>query len=271
MALYLVGTGPSIEYLSIKAMKLLKRADKVYIDTYTSIAPGLERNNIKVYAPSAEVIYANRMLLENESRRIIDEARTLNVVILVPGDPLFATTHISLVLEATNSGIEVEIIPGVSGIQAVIDTTGLQFYKFCRPITLVYPESFKPFSVVETIWDNMTRNLHSLVLLDLRLDENRAMTISEAIEILLRLERELAAEKSMQPRIESAIIVGVARAGLPDAKCKAGRPETLLREDFPPPPHSLIVTAPRLHPVEVEALQSLCSCNECGEIVSEMG
>ena len=156
-----------------------------------------------------------------------------------------------------------EVVPGVSGIQAVIDATGLQFYKFCHPITLVYPETFKPFSVVETIWDNMARNLHSLVLLDLRLDENRAMTINEAVEILLRLEDELAAERRVEPRIRSAIIVGVARAGLPDAKCKAGKPSTLLEEEFPPPPHSLIVTAPRLHPIEAEALRTLCECNEC--------
>ncbi len=265
MALYVVGVGPSIEYLSLKAIELLKRADRVYIDTYTSIAPGLERSNVEVYAPGAEIIHADRKLLENESHRIIEEAKALNVVLLVPGDPLFATTHVSLVLEAASKGVDVEVIPGVSGIQAVIDATGLQFYKFCRPITLVYPEAFKPFSVVETIWDNMTRNLHSLVLLDLRLDENRAMTINEAVEILLRLEDELAAERRVEPRIRSAILVGVARAGLPDAKCKAGNPGTLLEEGFPPPPHSLIVAAPRLHPVEVEALQILCECSECSE------
>ena len=265
MPLYLVGAGLSIEYLSLKAIEVLKRADRVYIDTYTSIAPGLERSNIEAYAPGAEIIYASRKLLENESHRIIEEAKVLNVVLLVPGDPLFATTHVSLVLEAASKGIDVEVIPGVSGIQAVIDTTGLQFYKFCRPITLVYPEAFKPFSVIETIWDNMDRNLHSLVLLDLRLDENRAMTINEAVEILLRLEDELAAERGARPRIRSAILVGVARAGLPGAKCKAGKPDTLLEEEFPPPPHSLIVTAPRLHPVEVEALRTLCGCNECSE------
>lgn len=263
MALYLIGAGPSIEYLSLRAIELLRRATRVYIDTYTSIAPGLSIDNIKAYAPGAEIINADRRILENESKKIIEEARTMNVVVLVPGDPLFATTHISLILEAIEEGIGTEIVPGVSGIQAVIDATGLQFYKFCRPITLVYPESFKPFSVIETIWDNMRRNLHSLLLLDLRLDENKAMTIKEAITILLELEEELAKEMNCDTKIPDSIIVGVARAGLPDSKCKAGKPATLLKEDFPPPPHSLVVTAPRLHPIEAEALRKLCNCTEC--------
>ncbi len=261
--LYLVGAGPSIEYLSLRAIEILRRASRVYVDTYTSIAPGLDAENLRAYAPGAEIVNADRRMLENESTKIIEEARHMDVVVLVPGDPLFATTHISLILEAYEKGVGAEIVPGVSGIQAVIDSTGLQLYKFCRPITLVYPEGFKPFSVIETIWDNMRRNLHSLLLLDLRLDEKKAMTIKEAITILLELEKELAKEVNGDLKIASSIVVGVARAGLPGSKCKAGKPTTLLKEDFPPPPHSLIVTAPRLHPLEAEALRRLCDCTEC--------
>jgi len=263
LVLYLVGAGLSAEYMSLRAIRLLRDADKVYIDSYTSIAPGLSPAVIRGYAPRADIVVANRRVLENESRRIVEEARRKNIVVLVPGDPLFATTHISLVLDALGNGVRVEVVPGVSGIQAVIDATGLQFYKFCRPITLVYPEGFKPFSVIETIWSNMERNLHSLVLLDLRLEEGRAMTISEAIELLLSLEEELAAEKGIEPRIKDSIVVGVARAGLPGSVCKAGRPNTVRSWKYPEPPHSIVIPSPRLHPVEVDALRLLCGCDEC--------
>jgi diphthine synthase len=264
MPLYLVGAGPSRQYLTLRALELIRAADKIYIDTYTSIAPGLSRQTISELSPGAEVVEAPRRLLEDGAYKIIEEARNKDVVVLVPGDPLFATTHISLLLEARRRGIHAEAIPGVSGIQAAIDVTGLQFYKFCRPITLVYPEQdYKPFSVVETIWQNMERNLHSLVLLDLRLDEGKAMTIPEAVEILLWLEKELANMEKKQTRLDDALMVGVARAGLSDSKCIAGKPARLLKEEFPPPPHTLIVPAPRLHPMESSALAELCDCKEC--------
>ncbi|BEP18222.1 diphthine synthase [Pyrofollis japonicus] len=264
MPLYLVGAGPSRQYLTLKALELIKAADKIYIDTYTSIAPGLSRQTVSELSSRAEVVEAPRRLLEDEAHKIIEEAKNKNIVVIVPGDPLFATTHVSLLVEALRRGIHAEAIPGVSGIQAVIDATGLQFYKFCRPITLVYPEQgYKPFSVVETIWQNMERNLHSLILLDLRLDEGKAMTIPEAVNILLRLEEEFASMERKQTRLSDALMVGVARAGLSDSKCIAGKPARLLEEEFPPPPHTLIVPAPRLHPMESNALGVLCDCKEC--------
>jgi diphthine synthase len=81
--------------------------------------------------------------------------------------------------------------------------------------------------------------------------------------ILLELERELAEEVSREPMIPELVLVGVARAGLPDQKCVAGSPEELERAEWPPPPQTLVVTAPRLHPVEAEALKTLCGCRRC--------
>jgi diphthine synthase len=263
LVLYIVGAGISLEYLTGRALELLRKADKVYLDIYTSIAPGLAREAVERLTPG-KVVEAPRRLLEDEASRIIEEARALNVVVLVPGDPLHATTHVALILEARRRGVAAEAVPGVSGLQAVIDATGLQVYKFCRPITLVYPEEgYKPFSVVETVWQNMERGLHSLILLDLRLDEDKVMTIPEAVEILLGLEEEFAAEEGVEPRIRDSVMVGVARAGLPDAACIAGSPAEVAGAEYPPPPHSLVVPSPRLHPLEAEALRLLCGCQRC--------
>ena len=259
MVLCIAGAGLSSEYLTLKTISAIMRADVVYIDSYTSIAPGIDDQFVSRLNPKARVQRASRRLLEDEAYRVLEEAKTRFVVVLVPGDPYTATTHIALRISAMKRGIEVCSIPGVSGLQAVIDATGLQYYRFGKTVTLVYPDSFKPYSVIETIWGNAERNLHTLVLLDLRLEEGVAMTIPEAIRILLRLEEEYSSETGHPRIIEGAKLVAVARAGLPDEKCVYGTPSTLSSQDYPPPPHSLIVPASRLHPLEEEALETLCT------------
>ncbi|KSW11867.1 diphthine synthase [Pyrodictium occultum] len=265
MPLYIVGAGVSSEYLTLRALQLIGAADKVYIDVYTSIAPGVDRELVRRLNPRAEIVEATRRMLEDEAWRLVEEARERSVVLLVPGDPLHATTHVALLLEARRRGVEAHAVPGVSGLQAAVDATGLQVYRFGKTVTLVYPEEgFKPYSTVETIWANQERGLHTLVLLDLRLDEGRAMAVPEAVSILLELEKELARETGREPQIRSALLAGVARAGTSEQHCVAGTPEEVASASYPPPPHSLVVTAPRLHPVEEEALRLLCGCRSCG-------
>ncbi len=259
MTLYIAGFGTSLDYVTRRLLEVLREADKVYIDSYTSIAPGLDPGTVSRLAPRAEVVVADRRMLEEGQGEIIEEARGRNVVVLVPGDPMLATTHVTLRIEAVKRGVPVELIHGVSGLQAVISLTGLQVYRFGRTVTLVYPEEgLRPYSTVEYTWENLRRGLHTLILLDLRLDEGKAMTIPEAVEILLGLEEELAREEGVEPMIRHSLLVGVARAGTRDAKCVAGSPDKVASAEYPPPPHSLIVTAPRLHPVEEEALHYFC-------------
>ncbi len=260
LPLYIVGGGISAEYLTLKALRIIMNADKVYVDTYTSIAPGLDDALIARLNPSAEVVKATRNTLEERSNKIIEEAKEHNIVVVVPGDPHLATTHISLVVEARRRGVEAHIIPGVSGLYAVIDECGLQVYRFGKIVTLVYPEeNYKPYTTIEVIHENHRRNLHTMVLLDLRLDTGKAMTIPEAVDILLEIEKELTLRENLSPILEKALLVGVARAGLPDSSCIAGKPDRLRQANYPPPPHTIIVTAPKLHPIEEEALQTLCN------------
>lgn len=259
MALYLVGAGISSEYLTLRALQLLGRAQKIYIDSYTSIAPGIDEEFVTRLNPRAEVFRATRFMLEDAVEKIIEEARSIDVVVLVPGDPLQATTHVAIVTEARKRGVDAFIVPGVSGLQAVIDATGLQVYRFGKTVTLIYPEEgLRPYSTVEAIHENRSRGLHTLVLLDLRLDQGKAMTIPEAVKLLSDLEAELVSRGELEPVVRDSIIVAVARAGLPGQRCYAGPPGYVASREYPPPPHSLVVTAPRLHPVEEEALRLLC-------------
>ncbi|MET1128325.1 MAG: diphthine synthase [Thermoproteota archaeon] len=260
MPLYLVGAGISSEYLSLRAIQLIGSADVVVIDAYTSIAPGVGEELVKALNSRARVVHAPRRMLEEEARGIIEEARSRNVVVLVPGDPLAATAHAALLVEALKAGVRAEVVPGVSGILASVTAIGLQVYRLGKVVTLVYPqEGFKPYSTVEAVWDTYRRNMHTLVLLDLKLEEGIAMTVPEAVRILLELEDELARREGAEPVVARAQMVGVARAGLPDQKCVYGDPDKVMGGRYPPPPHSLVVLAPRLHPLEEEALNLLCA------------
>lgn len=256
--LYLVGFGPSARFLSIAALQALAHADKVYVDVYTSFAEGFSLELVKSLAPSAEVVEASRKILEDLSHKIVDEAKRANVVVLVAGDPLTATTHNALWLEALKRGVKVEVIPAVSGVQLAIAVTGLSWYRFGRPITLVYPEEhYKPYSTIEVIVDNLERGLHTLVLLDFRVDQGKIMDVKTAVKLLFELARELNGKDFLE-RLREAIMVGIARAGFRDQKCVAGCLKDILDSEFPPPPHTLIVAHPRLHPIEEDLLRRLC-------------
>ncbi len=254
MVLIILGLGTSIDYLSLEALDHLSRADIVFLETYTSIAPGMGYDRIKRIVLGELRFVSRRDLEEEAGKTILREAEQRYVVLAVAGDPMIATTHVNLVIEAARRGIDYAIIPGLSGIQASISLSGLQVYKFGRTVTLTYPEQYyKPFSTIEAIRENIERGLHTLVLLDIRFDEGRAMSISEASKILLDIEEEYCRRNNCEPILGETIGVGIARAGSREAAVRADLIRNLGDYEYPPPPHSIVVTG-NLHPVELEAL-----------------
>ncbi len=241
----------SINHLTIEAIEWLKKADKIIIDSYTNIIPDFTIDKLfKIIGSKKDVIIANRSMLEGASiKKIVDEARDLNLVLLVPGDPFIATTHDAIRVEAIKHGVPVKTVNGLSIYSLAPSRTGLQAYRFGKTVTLVYPESFKPYSTIETIYDNLSRNLHTLLLLDLKLEENKIMTINEAVDILMELDED--------KRLDNIIAVGLARIGCSDEKIQADKLPYLKKYTFPPPPHSLIIVA-KPHPMELDSLKYLC-------------
>lgn len=241
-----VGLGYSTRHLTLEAIEVLKAADVVFIDTYTSLYedPLVE---IEALNPRAKYVYAKRQDLEgNSMRRVVEEAKTKRVVVAVPGDPLIATTHDALLSEAIKQGVEVKVVNGISFITMAYSRLGLQSYRFGKHVTLVYPTSFKPYSTVEVIYANLQRNLHTIVLLDLRVEESKLMTIQEAVDILLDLD-----ETGL---LGDQLSLGVARLGWRDEKVCANTLREIKKYAYPPPPHSIVVLA-RLSPVEGEIIE----------------
>lgn len=252
-ALILGGTGLyALRDISLGLLEELRRADEVYIEEYTSVVPGFHREKLEelvgknVNVLSREDVEGERLL------RLLESARKKDVVLLAHGNPFIATTHSSIVTEALRRGVEVRVYPAPSVIDAVVASTGLHIYKFGRVATLTFPDEklkFYPYTTYKVVGDNITRGLHTLLLLDLRTEEERAMTISEAALTLLRLE-EVFKEGVIEPDM---LVLGVSRALSPTEEIFLGTLREAVKVPDSPPPHSLVVPG-LLHYTEIDFL-----------------
>jgi diphthamide biosynthesis methyltransferase len=106
--LYLIGLGLNQENLNEESLKILKKSSKIYLEDYTVNFPydlnkfinSLEKKTKK------KIIKADREKVENLS--IIKEAKDNDIILLIYGSPLTATTHISLIQEAKKEKIKIK-------------------------------------------------------------------------------------------------------------------------------------------------------------------
>jgi diphthine synthase len=223
--------------------------------------PGLSLENLtKVIGKTVEVL--SRVEVEERAEELIlSRAKFRKVGFLVPGDPMVATTHVDLRLRAHNAGIHTRIIHASSVISAAAGVSGLQAYKFGRIVTVpCNREGGLPESVYEAINGNLASGLHSLVLLEIDVENNRHVAIPGALEQLLA-----TSKRKSGSRINSdSLVVGIARLEAPDMTIKAGRLREIMQTNFGKPPFALIFPA-QLHFVEAEALEAFCDLRGTGK------
>ena len=242
--------------LSLRAIDEIKGVDSVYAEFYTSVMAGLSLEKLERLV-KRKVNVLSRKGLEEEGL-ILRRAKEGRVALLVPGDPLIATTHIELRIRAEKQGIKTQIIHGASIISAIIGLSGLQNYKFGRSVTIpFFDDSYKPETPYTVIFENMQRGLHTLCFLDVDIERDRYMTIGEALKLLLSLEKRL---KRGVINL-GTLVVGVAKAGSRHPVVKAGYLKEVITYTFGSPPHSLVFPG-KLHFMEVEALINLAKAPE---------
>lgn len=178
--LYLIGLGLNDEGdLSLKAVDALKKCDEVYCELYTNNWRGDLKKVEEIANKKIEVLPREKV----ESDFIINKAKSSNVALLVPGDPLTATTHIELMIAARAQGVTAVVVHS-SSIYTAVAQSGLMLYKFGRATTLIYPENgYEPKSPYEVIKENKKAGLHTLVLLDIK---EKSMSVKEGLELLLK-------------------------------------------------------------------------------------
>ncbi len=189
MPLYLVGLNH--EYITQKAVEYIKSSDLIIIDSYTMPNTDKIISDILDIAKEKKVIIANRKMLEDESSDILDIAKEKKVSIIIPGDPLIATTHASIVIDAKIKNIETEIINGVSGICMAKSLSGLQYYKYGKTLTIPGPwRNVKAFSLLFNLYANLCIKAHTLLLFDID-DNKKTLKVSQGIKTILDLNNEL--------------------------------------------------------------------------------
>ncbi|MEK6964312.1 MAG: diphthine synthase [Nanoarchaeota archaeon] len=249
MTLYLIGLGLWDEKdITIRGLETVKKCQTVFLETYTSKLSCSRETLEKLYGK--KILEADRNLVEKESNKILEPAKTSNVALLVIGDAFSATTHASLLLDAKKMGVRAKTISNASVLTAV-GIVGLELYKYGPVTSLPYHEpGYESKTAYEVLAKNQEQGWHTLILLDIKSEQKRYMTVNEAIEILLKIEEK---EKKGIFRTTTTV-VGCARLGSSTPVIQYGEAGQLMKEEFGEPLHCLIVPG-KLHFVEEEMLQ----------------
>jgi len=226
----------------------LSLSDHIFYETYTSPIHSETLEWVKLKSQK-EPINLSRSQVE-EPTEMIELAKEKNISLLIVGDALSATTHVSLLLECKKHNIEYQVIHNASVLTAIAGILGLQHYNFGPVATLVLPEeNYKPLSPIDKIKTNMKNGNHTLVLLDIKADqpdkEPIYMTAAQAAEQII--------EAGLSKEIK---VAAAARVGRENQKLWYGKLKDLSKSDLGKEPHSLVVPS-KLHFTEREFLESL--------------
>ena len=239
--LYLISIGLSKNNISIGAIESIKVCTKIYLENYTNLYPDSIEEIESIF--KKKIIVLQREGVENNSSMLIEEAKKTNIALLVYGDVLTATTHISLLLEAKKKNVETKVIHGSSILTAVAEC-GLSLYNFGKVSSLPFGNE-NVISVIENIKLNRKSNLHSLILLDLDPVNEIFVSINDA---LFYLEKNGFKEKEK--------IIVCCQLGF-NSDIQYGDIKKLKKIKFDKFPQCIIIPAKKLHFVEEEYLNNL--------------
>ena len=239
--------------VTVAGRDAIRAADRVFAEFYTSRLIGTDIETLEDTLETS-IELRDRAGIEQDPEPILEAAESENVVFCTAGDTMVSTTHTDLRLRAADRGIETRIVHGTTAQTAAGSLTGLQNYRFGKATTLPFEDAHGgdgvPDSVVATIEDNRDRDLHTLVYLDIKVDDpywdesdDTYMTATQAATML------------SEPFPDTLGVV-VARAGSPDPLVVADTLDELATQTFGEPLHLLVIPG-SLHPLESDALESL--------------
>jgi len=259
--LVFIGLGLNDEHgFSLRGQAEAKSCHVVFAEFYTNTMPNLSIENLsKIVEAKIRVLSRSDVEDQGESA-ILQEAKNRKVGLLVPGDPMVATTHVDLRLRAEKAGIRTRIVHAASVASAAAGEVGLQSYKFGRTVTVPAASGGSlPESVYVGIKGNVEAGLHSLILLEVDVENRRFITIPLALKLLLDFSKRAGGVIR-----EDTLVVGLARLESPDMLVKAGPISEIARTDFGPPPYCMIIPG-KLHFMEAEALRMLAGATSVKE------
>ncbi len=251
-ALTIIGLGLNSERdLSLRGLEAARLAEEIFMEDYTNLLADLSLPHLEQLVQKPVKLLPRESLEDPGLTVFLEEISSKSTALLVPGDPLTATTHQTIRSQALKQGLDVRVIHGSSIFAAAPGLAGLFIYRFGPSATITFPDN--PSSVpYETLTENKQRELHTLFFLDLRKPENRFMRIPEALQIL----KDNESEEERGVITDESLFIGIARAGSDMPLIRAGTLQDLLRIDFGGAPHTLIAPG-KLHFMEEEFVARL--------------
>jgi len=242
--LYLIGLGIGSELdISLRGVEACMKAKEAYAEMYTARWPGDLKRLEKIIKKNITVIQRKNM--EEEVKQLVKLGKNSDIAVLVPGDPLTATTHLNVLMEAREQNVKTAIIHSSSILTAVAET-GLSVYNFGRTVTIVRPvKGYAPTSFYDSAAHNKKLGMHTLLLLDVNMDTG------EALEILMKIE-----QQKKQGLIDSdKMLIAASGLGTPKSVIMYDRVLQLLKKPLEPP--AVLILPGKMHFTEEEFLKSV--------------
>lgn len=169
--LYIIGLGLNEKGISLEGFEIIKNCKKVYLETYTVDFP----YNIKELENLFNKNIIPLIRSDVEDDKLIKESKKEDICLLVYGSPLFATTHISLIIEAKKSKVNTKVIYSASVFDAISEC-GLELYKFGKISSMPkWQKNYTPDSFLLYVIENNSIKAHSLVLIDIGMNINDSL------------------------------------------------------------------------------------------------
>ncbi|KAI5184721.1 diphthine methyl ester synthase [Nematocida homosporus] len=261
--LALIGLGLEAEDISLKGLKLVQACDTVYLEKYTSIL--LDESEIeRVIGRKPLPAFREDIEASCTDPKVLQEAQTKSVALLVVGTPLFATTHTELLIRAQELNIPVQTIHNAS-IQSVMGCCGFNSYGFGRTVSIpFFLKEWRVYDFYQNIMANYQNGLHTLCLLDIKINEptletlmgkenkryTRFMSIDEAINQIQE-----AAQHWQSNDLQDQKIVGVERFGQATEQYTYGTLQELATRTYGPPLHAIIIPSNKGSSMEREYVE----------------
>ncbi|MBU0930357.1 MAG: diphthine synthase [Nanoarchaeota archaeon] len=237
--LNIIGIGLSHKNITEEIKEIVKKSDYAYFENYTS-KYNISVNELEILLDK-KLIVANRSLVEN-SNEILENSKTENVSLLIIGDIFMATTHTAIYLEAKKLNIDIKLIHNVSILNLVSDS-GLSLYNFGKITSIPFNNENieEPFKIFE---ENKKMNLHTLFLLDLDPENDKYMTINQALNYLLRKVK------------DEEYAIACSALGTDNQEIRYDKMKNLINLKFDKYPQCIVIPG-KLHFIEQEILETI--------------
>ena len=157
-----VGLGLNDEMgISLRGLEEVKTADSAFIELYTSLMPNFSVKRFEEISGKPLHVVSRKELEEENGEALLETARKSKGALLVPGDPLIATTHIALRIQTEKLGTKTRIVHGASILSAVMGISGLHNYKFGKSVTIPFLDGILPETPYNAIEQNKKLGLRA--------------------------------------------------------------------------------------------------------------